>query len=293
VNTKAAVLGTEASGMLGSEREMLLAALTSGLKERAGYIPMQGVFTDDGTPHKRGELISVGVPNDRFILLDELSKFCAGWGWIAGSAALWRYQYNETNVNWSYNDIDIFCHSESAYDAMRKKISDGDVSTENERSVKARGFRFTTDKPRWADSVNLIKPLPSDNWLYPANVLAGFDLTCCAVALIQPGVVFALHPDDVRKKLIGYVGETISPVATVRRVFKYMKRGYKPNISLWIDMANDERILPVLSIFDELRQAASGKEIIDVVEGIYHAVPYEATYSSYTEEDEYDPYDDY
>lgn len=292
--SKTAVLGTAAAGLVGSEREMLLAALTSGLEERAGYIPMQGMFTDDGTPHKRGELISVGVPNDRFILLDELSKFCAGRGWIAGSAALWRYQYNETNLNWSYDDIDIFCHSESVYDAMRKKISDDDVSTENERSVKVRGFRFTAtknNKPRWVDNVNLIKPLPSDNWIYPQNVLAGFDLTCCAVALIQPGVVFALHPDDLRKKLIGYAGDTISPVATVRRVFKYMKRGYKPNISLWIDMANDERILPVLSIFDELRQAAEDSMVLDVVNRIYHAIPYETTYSSYTEEDEYDPWE--
>lgn len=294
MDVKTAVLGTEGTGMVGSERDMLLAAVTSGLKQQAGYVPELGVFVDDGTPHKRGELISVGVPNDRFIMLDEVSLSCAGWGWIAGSAALWRYQYNEANLNWSYDDIDIFCHSESIYDAMRKKISNDDVQTENERSVKVRGFRFSIPgkKPRWVDNVNFIKPLPSDNWVYPQNVLAGFDLTCCAVALIQPGVVFAVYPDDVRKKLIGYAGDTISPVASVRRVFKYMQRGYKPSITLWIDMAHDERLLPVLSIFDELRQAAGDDMVVDVVNRIYHAVPYETTYSSYTE-DEYDPWDDY
>jgi hypothetical protein len=294
VNTKAAVMGTEGAGVVGSERDMLLAALTSGLKQQAGYMPGVDDSLMSEPIKQRGELISIEKPKGSgWYGVDVLSDFCAGYGWVAGSAALWRYMTAAQQPSWNYGDYDVFCHSISAYEHLRGLILDRDVTDENERGVKAKHFTFIDkyNRRRYLENVNFIKPLPTDNWLYPQNVLAKFDLSICAVAMVQQNVVYALYPDDLRRGSCHYTGQTISPVATMRRVFKYMSRGFKLNVGFWHEMAADERMLSVMDIFNVLHDLGE-KKVQEVVADIYCAVPDSAYYSSYRDDDD-DDYDDY
>lgn len=293
MNTKSAILGTDAVSLTGSEREMLLSAVTQGLRQQAGYVPERGVFVDDGTAHKHGELIPLASATSDTRFLDGLAAFCAGWGWIAGSAALWRYLCDIGEFGWYPEDIDVFCYTESSYQQLRDTLQKAYIQVENERSVKVSGFGYIVDGRRWwVDTpINFVKPLPSDNWRYPQNVLAGFDLTCCAVAITQPGAVFALHPKDVREKLINYTGQTISPAATVRRVFKYMNRGFKASWWLWRTMAQDEQMLPIMAILNELWLSYDEKVVVDAVRDVYRAFPDGTVYTSHRDDD--DDYDDY
>lgn len=286
---KAAVLGTN------DYHAVMQQAAKNAFRRQAGYALKRGVFVDDPVA-KRGELLKAGKSNGGWNHIDVFSQYCAGYGWVAGSAALWRFlQGSEGAVsNWEFNDVDIFCHTESAYEVLAGKTTN-DVKEESERGIKFNGFRFFVNgRHFWlTGDVNFIKPLPGDNWHHPANVLAGFDLSICAVVMTQPGVVYALYPHDLRNHIMDYTGQTIAPIATMRRVFKYLRRGFKLGAGFWHRMAADERMLPVMGIFEELNGIGDEKRIASTVIDIDLAVPSGVVYNSYDRDDDYDDYEDY
>lgn len=281
--------------MLGTNdyHDLMRGVVTASLRQRAGYALKRGVFVDDPVT-KRGELLTAGKSKGRWNHIDVFAQYCAGYGWVAGSAALWRFlQGSEGAVsNWEFNDVDVFCHTESAYEALVGKTTN-EVKEESERGIKFNGCCFVVNGRRFylTGDVNFIKPLPGDNWHHPANVLAGFDLSICAVVMTQPGVVYALYPDDLRNHVMDYTGQTIAPIATMRRVFKYMSRGFKMAPGFWYRMAADERMLPVMGILNELHGIGDSQRIAKTVMDIYLAVPDNVVYSSYDRDDDDEDYD--
>ena len=120
--------------------------------------------------------------------------------------------------------------------------------------------------------LNLIKPKESDNWIYPANVLAGFDLSICAVAMIAPGTVYALYPESLKNRVFRYCGNTY-PVTTMKRAFKYMQRGFKPDTFFFLDMVDDESMLPVMSMLEQLYLAGDKDTVNNLLHRVSSAMP--------------------
>lgn len=271
MDIKTAMLGTDYQELVGSERDILIAALTESMRVQAGYVPKQGVFVDAEAISPQGQLIPFPIKpfyNDHVGLLAEHFH---GYGWIAGSAALYAYD-TPAHDRWLYNDIDVFCFSKSAYETLIKTSRIPEKS--NDRQTVFSGYGFIVNGQRiWLDTdVNFVCPSENDDWSHPANVLNGFDLTITQVAIIQSGAAYVMKPEDIENQVVDYTGESIAPVATMRRIFKYLQRGYRADGALWYHLAYDNRMLPVLSLFESLAQfdAETQKEVL---QGIFYAVP--------------------
>lgn len=270
---KTATLGTEYQKLVGSEREMLLAAVTNGLRRQAGYVP--GV---DASPlpepiENRGQLIKYPVKPFVTDHIGLLAEHFHGYGWIAGSAALYAFDAR-THDRWQCNDIDVFCVSKEAYQELVDLQKGRRVEKSDERQTVVNGYGIIPNGKRiWIDSdINFVCPTAKDDWSHPANVLAGFDLTITQVAIIQSGAAYVMKPDDIENQVVDYTGESIAPVATLRRVFKYLRRGYKADDALWYHLASDDRMLPIMSLFESMAQFEHDTQQ-EILQGIFWAVP--------------------
>jgi hypothetical protein len=153
--------------------------------------------------------------------LCEILKWLNGRGWIAGSAALWAASGDKT---WSYADVDIFCHSNEAYDELTEELCEsedtgGDYEEYGERSRVFLFHPFETEQP-----LHLVSPL-QDDWSDIANLLLGFDNSICATAIANQSEAYAFSPHDIRNRLVDVV-KIKHRRAFLERLLRYMKRGY-------------------------------------------------------------------
>lgn len=290
MNIKTAALGTEYEELVGSERGILIAAATHSFHQQAGYLPKQGVFVDPEPISERGQLIP--YPTSQHDTIGLLAEHFHGYGWIAGSAALFTYDANAAD-RWVYNDIDIFCVSKSAYQELVDWQKGRRVEKSDERQSVVNGYGIIPKgkyQRIWIDTdINFVCPSDKDDWSHPANVLAGFDLTITQVAIIQSGAAYVMKPEDIENQVVDYTGESIAPVATMRRIFKYLHRGYKADGALWYHLANDNRMMAVLALFEQLAQFDNDTQQ-EVLKGIFWAVPSDSDieYSYGSDDEEYD-----
>lgn len=257
MNTKAVVLGTEGAGMVGSERDLLLAAVSKGLKERAGYVP--GV-DDSPLPvpiENRGQVIP--LTDGRPMVTEALAKLCEGRAWLAGSAALWRYELsrlplNDFSVGWSFNDYDLFAMSDDAYNELKAILGQIGVLRSDSQS------NCVFDKVRYSDiekdrilpeSVNLVRPIPGQNWEHPSGVLSMFDLSVSAVVL-GAGWFYVMSPNHIERKEITYQGHGRNPMRLLSRVLKYEQRGYHTDWFFWDAVLQDEKVADAARLVRDL-----------------------------------------
>lgn len=271
MDIKTATLGTTYQELIGSERQILLDAAMESFRKQAGYVP--GV-DDSPLPEpieNRGELIP--YPTSQYDTIGLLAEHFHGYGWIAGSAALFTYDAKAAD-RWFYNDIDVFCVSKEAYQELVDLQKGRRVEKSDERQTVVDGYGIIPNGRRiWIDSnINFVCPTEKDDWSHPANVMAGFDLTICQVAIIQSGAAYVMNPFDIESQVVNYTGESIAPVATMRRIFKYLHRGYQEHNMLWYRLANDNRMLPVLGLFESLAQFEKDRQM-EITKRIFWAVP--------------------
>lgn len=294
-------LGTQAD----EYHAVMQQAARFALTQLGGYIPKKGVFVDDASTF-RGAFLEIvdakpkeqevsddfGFPPDNYIDLEwtksmctpieQACKFFSDFGWMAGSSVLWYYTIRADGVwHWDYGDIDVFCHSESSYNELKVFYSKRN-HTETEHAFKLNdGFSIGINEHPYATEIysklNLIKPKPEDNWQYVQNVLAGFDLSVCAVAMVEPGKLYALYPDDVKDRTINYKGHTF-PITTMRRIFKYASRGFKLADRFWQDVAANDQMLPFMALLESflnVRQSVGEKATTRILLDIANAMPYD------------------
>ena len=228
MNLKPAIIGTH------DYRGVLLAALAEGIGKQAGYAPVRGVFVDE----PQASAIEYAYSGYQTELIHALSKYTKGYGWIAGGSVL-HFIHNEKI---GYGDIDVFCVSQEAYATLRHCFRDY-IEAESNRSCVAESamFGIGQDK-RWRleRNLNLVSPVDGQDWSHPANVLQEFDLSIAAVAIIEPGLAYTLHKDDVLKKEMSYLGNCRNPVRFWRRVMKYHNRGCSFSIDFFTQLIQDE-----------------------------------------------------
>lgn len=253
--TRTALLGTEHEELVGTEREILLSAVTHGLKQKAGYVPS---VDDSPLPEPivpRGELIPV---DDCRIDLDYLAMWTEGRAWLAGSSALWRYEFlklpvEEHTVSWAYGDCDLFAHSEDAYADVKAELCSLTDQELKETPSNCR-FEHMWINNHFFENINLVRPLPKQNWEHPASVLATFDLSICAVA-VGAGWLYALYPRDLERKRMRYMGHGRNAMRLLSRILKYVNRGYKCGNGLLEAMLEDSKVEDAVWLLRELHTA--------------------------------------
>lgn len=288
MNLKTALLGTVHQKMVGTERDMLRAAGMSGLQQQAGYVPgVPGVTGDDYEPLP-GKVVQLSNHKYKTQVAGVYERFHT-YGTIAGSAALWQMYYDDENaLGWIPNDVDVFCYSEQTYKACRTAHADYYVSTENER-----GFVL----PLAIQTVNILKPLPDEDWSNPYNILKDFDLTISAVALPQLDVAYVLYPEDTLIGRINFVRVTSTPIKLIQRVMKYIQRGYKLGSDFWSDAYKVPAMQPVLHMLDELNEfrVIGTDGFTEFMRDISASLPRDnsSDVNSMDDSDDYDDYDRY
>lgn len=294
---KAAVLGTERAGVVGTDAQILLDAVKSGLQQQTGYVA--GV---DGSPLPepivpRGDLVPV---NDCVMELDILAKWCEGRAWLAGSAALWRYEFltlpeDVHTVSWAYGDCDLFAVSEQAYADLKVELESLMDAEVVETPSNCRFERVWIDN-RFYESVNLVRPLPKQNWEHPSSVLATFDLSICAVAL-GPGWLYALYPHDIERKRMRYMGHGRNAMRLLSRIFKYLNRGYKCGNAMIETMLEDDKVADAVWLLNDMNTARSNdkKHFTAMLQHSHNVIEelYSATYWDWDDIETHDDDDDF
>lgn len=270
---KAAVLGTD------DYHSVMRQAITHALQSQAGKPIEQADFTGYPVTAQRGQLISY-KPKYGALTASYLADHFQGYGWVAGSAALYEYSNTLYQVDWVNNDIDVFCHSKAAYQEIINLKAE--IISQDKRQTKVRGIGIYRDKHRvWIDDeINYVCPPDNADWSHPANVLCNFDLTCTQIALTQAGTAYILHPDHIVNRQMEYTGTTIAPLATLRRILKYMQRGFIPVSAFWYEVCDDKRMLPFVSILHDLNMLDDNLRK-DVLSNIFWAMPSEEIEYSY------------
>jgi hypothetical protein len=250
MNLKPAIIGTQ------DYRAVLLAACAEGLQLQAGYQAQTGVFADE----PQGAAIEYTYSGYSAELLHALSKFTKGYAWIAGGSVL-HFIHNEKV---GYGDIDVFCVSEAAYTTLKDCFSSYLVS-ESKRSCVAETAMFglaENSRYRLERNLNLVSPVDGQDWSHPASVLREFDLSVAAVAIIEPGLAYTLHKDDVLKKEMNYLGNCRNPVKFWRRVMKYYNRGCSLSIDFFTQLIQDEHTRELVYMAQDMYDMQSRKENI-------------------------------
>lgn len=275
-DVKAAVLGTN------DYHGVMRQVVKNSLQRQAGYVPSRGVFVDE--------------PDANFILYEytgysaevfhALSKFVKGYGWIAGGSAFHFVHAEKIG----YGDVDVFCVSQAAYETLHECFQSY-ITTSNERSCVAESAMFGLSKgERYAMSVNinLLCPLPDEDWSHPANVLLDFDgITTPAVAIIEPGLAYTPFRDDVLNRHINYIGKCRNPVRLWRRVMKYYRRGCLFGEMFWKDLLADSRTRQLVYMAQDMYEMAGTPGTAQHMNGDFlHACWAIADYEGYEVEEE-------
>lgn len=248
---KQAVLGTQ------DYHATMRQAAQSGLQRLAGRAVEKGEFADDLTGH--GILYEYDGQSGK--VFHALSKFIKGYGWIAGGSAL--HFVHKQKIG--YGDIDVFCVSEYAYETLQDCFRDYITQT-NKRSCVAENAMFglgEKNRYRLDRSLNLVSPISGQDWTHPANVLKEFDISCAAVAIVEPGLAYTLHRDDVMERRINYIGNCRNPVTFWRRVMKYYQRGFFLGGGFFCDLINDPRTRELVYMARDMYDMNTSKNKID------------------------------
>jgi hypothetical protein len=155
-------------------------------------------------------------------------------GYIAGGMA--RYMCSPKAKPSEARDVDVFTSGEESYNKLVQIFRYKEnliVKHENDISIT-----FRTDYNEvWKDCpmINLVKPICKGKLLTFANkiedILNNFDFSICRVGIISETECIAcsefLH--DEKNNNISIL-KMESPVATIMRIAKYAKKGYKINV---------------------------------------------------------------
>lgn len=175
------------------------------------------------------ELKAKGIWNSR---LDKIIPYIPKGAWIAGGF-LRALVANEDD---SGGDIDFFFHTEEAFNQMLDLIK---YPTAKPGAEKAFGYYAlpeyeAIEKLRIVDCESLISTRPNIQLvrLYwfdsPEHVIDSFDFTVCQ--FITDGETLWFNPqsfDDIATKTIREHRPTNDAIATLNRILKYQRKGYK------------------------------------------------------------------
>lgn len=247
-------------GMSADEaRAFLLQAGVTGLQHAAGYVAREEVFLEHDEPI--GGAILYDYSGHKAQTIHALSRFVRGYGWIAGGSVL-HFVHGEKV---GYGDIDVFCVSQAAYETLCDCFQDYITET-SKRSCVAESAMFglgEKDRYRLDRSLNLVTPTEGEDWTHPAAILRGFDLSCGAVAIIEPGLAYTLHREDVLEKRINYIGNARNPVKFWRRVMKYYSRGCILGGDFFTDLINDSNTRELVYMAQDMYNMGTRKRDID------------------------------
>lgn len=238
-------------------RALLQQAGIAGLRAQAGYVADSGVFADE----PQADFIVYEYTGYSAETFHTLSRFVKGHGWIAGGSVLHFVHAEKIG----YNDVDVFCVSQDAYQFLRARLH-GNIMADNQRSCTIENAYFSeliNQGCTFPRCINLVAPLDNQDWSHPANVLQEFDLSVAAVAVIEPGLAYTLHKADVLKKEISYIGNCRNPVRFWRRVMKYYNRGCLLSMDFFADLMKDERTRELVYMAQDIYDMNSRKEKID------------------------------
>lgn len=223
---KAAVLGTN------DYHAVMQQAAKNALLRQGGYVPQVMSEPMPSPVVNRGCVLPL---DDCYPMqLDWIAQWCEGRAWMAGSAALWRYEFTRldtgANVQWSYHDMDLYAHSIEAYKELKEELSAiGECQAEGQRNSKYEHVRIAS--AYYYEPVNLVCPAPDDDWEQPANVLDTFDLNICQVVL-GDGWLYVMDLDGLTKRLMRYRQNMRYPMRLLKRIVKYLQRGYRADDDL-------------------------------------------------------------
>jgi hypothetical protein len=183
--------------------------------------------------------------------LYEIVRWLNGRGWVAGSAALWTV----TDGDWLPKDIDIFCRTEEFYEMLREELCELGYEGQKQSS---RSFVYWTHPfyiGTFATAINLISPANED-WREIEDLLLGFDWSVAAVAIADFEDVYAYNSTSIRTNgIMDIIEEPIKrPKKLIKRLFKYMERGYTVSYTALKKMVLDGRFF---NAFELIGQAAN------------------------------------
>jgi hypothetical protein len=206
--------------------------------------------------------------------LYEISRWINGRAWIAGSAALWCV---DADANWCYGDVDIFCKSNEYAEMLCAELDevDGNCFQENEHSTKYGDHPFPESFAREKDTLSIIAPGEQD-WSTVENLLLGFDLSICAVALASPSEAYAYSPSDVSRQAIRVIKMSY-PRKTLQRILKYQARGYFLLREGFDSLAESEKLDEEFDMLGEAASFAKAANLQNFV-ACYRTAVYERDY---------------
>lgn len=268
--TKTAVLGTD------DYHAFMRSVTIHGLQARGGYVAPVGTFADE----IQGAAIQYEYVGHSAKDFHALVKFVAADGWIAGGSVL--HFVHQEKVG--YGDIDVFCVSQDAYNELRQCFIGYIDDLSSKRSCVAKTPLILVDDEQYqlTRNVNLVSPVDGQGWSHPANVLTEFDLSVAAVAIIEPGLAYTLHKDDVLEKRMSYIGNCRNPVKFWRRVMKYYNRGCTFAFDFFEKLIQDERTRELVYMAQDLYDMNSRKDNIakDLLAACWAVNDYEGVYES-------------
>jgi hypothetical protein len=231
--------------------------------------------------------------------LYEIWRWVDGRAWIAGSAALWAA---DAEADWMYGDIDIFCKSIEFYEDLKAELkeikymgfSKADETGEYNTKFSNHPFIHQMGKHSWGapiatPSLCLIAPVGKD-WSTIENILLGFDLSICAVAIMNPRTLYAYSPQDIRHRRTDTICIEF-PLRTLKRLFKYIQRGYSPSWDLAESLAGDNRFDDAFEVLQMTAEYTEHKGLHRLVERYLEAKNWMYAFEGdedYHEEDEED-----
>jgi len=145
--------------------------------------------------------------------------------WVAGGAIRSYFEYD--NANWIpdvssnlwVNDIDIFCKDKRTFNQVTNIITSGKLTNVNHvvySNKNAVRYHF------WKRDIEIIKRFFDS----PQSTIDNFDFTVCSAAISKHGLI--AHKDfikDITHRKIKF--NTVKyPIATLKRVRKYITKGY-------------------------------------------------------------------
>lgn len=274
-------------------RLLLRELALSGWKQQAGFVPP---VADEPLPaavqHKVALLPIIKIGHDcgggiaEFVEL-RLSRWLRGKGWICGSSALDLVLDGESL--WHANDIDVFAVDEAAYQDI---IQASYYIHDQKRSSAVLDIEFIDpfNQVDYAVHINLVCPPPGVTWHDIGSVLANFDLSCCAVGIVDDHWAAALYPEDIEKRVFRYMKSQF-PLRTIVRIGKYISRGFQPEPAFYKDLWQDKRMVPVLNMINDFNATAYHQ---DIMRDIVQNAPADGSADSWYDEEPWtDEYEDW